>query len=222
MDAGIRGGRQVPLKPVVNEAITIAAKRGVTVTKVLCGHRAGEGVGPGAPGWVAGRDVDLEKAVAGCSTVCEPEVLDAEDPLFILYTSGSTGKPKGVLHTQAGYMIYAATTFKYIFDVKPESDVHFCTADIGWITGHSYLLYGPLANGTHSVLFEGVPTYPSPARLWEVCEKLKAPPVVALVTCGNMNAFSHRPGIPPGDQVLHSPHGPAGAHGIWRVARQQV
>jgi len=135
MDAGVRGGRTVPLKPIVNEAINIAAKRGVAVNKVLCGHRAGEGVGPGAPGWVVGRDVELEKAVAACSNFCEPEVLDAEDPLFILYTSGSTGKPKGVLHTQAGYMVYAATSFKYIFDVKPESDVHFCTADIGWITG---------------------------------------------------------------------------------------
>ena len=99
--------------------------------------------------------------------------MDAEDPLFILYTSGSTGKPKGVLHTQAGDMIYAATTFKYVFDAKPETDIHFCTADIGWITGHSYLLYGPLLNGTHSVLFEGVPTYPTPSRLWETCEKLK-------------------------------------------------
>lgn len=173
VDAGVRGGKKVPLKPVIDQACALVAEKGVVVKRVFCGQRAGGGIGPGAPGWVPGRDIELESGVAKQATECVPEVMDAEDPLFVLYTSGSTGKPKGVLHTQAGYMIYAATTFKYIFDVKPEKDVHFCTADIGWITGHSYLLYGPLANGAHSVLFEGVPTYPSASRLWEVCDKLK-------------------------------------------------
>ena len=121
---------------------------GVKVRTVFCGHRAGPGTGPSVPGWDSSRDVELESSMAQHSNVCNPEVMEAEDPLFILYTSGSTGKPKGVLHTQAGYLIYAATSFKYVFDVKPETDIHFCTADIGWITGHSYLLYGPLANGT--------------------------------------------------------------------------
>ncbi|CAE7581140.1 acsA, partial [Symbiodinium sp. KB8] len=99
--------------------------------------------------------------------------MEAEDPLFILYTSGSTGTPKGVMHTQAGYMVWAATTYKYIFDAKPETDVHFCTADIGWITGHTYSSYAPLLNGAHTVIFEGVPTHPHPGRLWEICEKHK-------------------------------------------------
>jgi len=119
-----------------------------------------------------GRDVWYEEAVANEAAECEPVWLDAEDPLFILYTSGSTGKPKGVLHTTGGYMVYAATTFKYIFDIH-EEDVWWCTADIGWITGHSYIVYGPLATGATSIMFEGVPTYPDAGRFWDVCDKHK-------------------------------------------------
>ncbi len=101
---------------------------------------------------------------------CPPEWMDAEDPLFILYTSGSTGKPKGVLHTTGGYLLYANLTFRWIFDYK-EEDIHFCTADIGWVTGHSYIVYGPLSNGATSLMFEGVPTYPDPGRFWDIVEK---------------------------------------------------
>ncbi|MBL7076420.1 MAG: acetate--CoA ligase [Kiritimatiellae bacterium] len=119
-----------------------------------------------------GRDVWYEEAVADQAAECEPEWVDAEDPLFILYTSGSTGKPKGVLHTTGGYMVYAATTFKNIFDIH-EEDVWWCTADIGWITGHSYIVYGPLATGATSIMFEGVPTYPDAGRFWDVCDKYK-------------------------------------------------
>ena len=119
-----------------------------------------------------GRDVWYEAAVANEPTECEPEWVDAEDPLFILYTSGSTGKPKGVLHTTGGYMVYAATTFKNIFDYQ-EGDIWWCTADIGWITGHSYIVYGPLATGATTVMFEGVPTYPDSGRFWDVCDKYK-------------------------------------------------
>ena len=104
---------------------------------------------------------------------CEPEVLDSEDPLFILYTSGSTGKPKGVVHTQAGYLMYAYQTTKWIFDLKDE-DIHWCTADIGWITGHTYIVYGPLSNGATSLMFESVPTYPKPDRFWEIIEKYQS------------------------------------------------
>jgi acetyl-CoA synthetase len=119
-----------------------------------------------------GRDVWWHEAVDAADATCEPVWLDAEDPLFILYTSGSTGKPKGVLHTTGGYMIYAATTFKYIFDYQ-EGDVWWCTADIGWITGHSYIVYGPLCTGATSIMFEGVPTYPDAGRFWDVCDKYK-------------------------------------------------
>jgi acetyl-CoA synthetase len=119
-----------------------------------------------------GRDVWYEDVMAKADPVCEPEWVDAEDPLFILYTSGSTGKPKGVLHTTGGYMVYAATTFKYIFDYHP-GDVWWCTADIGWVTGHSYIVYGPLANGATSIMFEGVPTYPDAGRFWDVVDKYK-------------------------------------------------
>ncbi|MBC8453522.1 acetate--CoA ligase [PVC group bacterium] len=119
-----------------------------------------------------GRDVWYDEAVANEAAECEPEWVDAEDPLFILYTSGSTGKPKGVLHTTGGYMVWAATTFKYIFDIH-EEDVWWCTADIGWITGHTYIVYGPLATGATSIMFEGVPTYPDAGRFWDVCDKHK-------------------------------------------------
>ena len=120
----------------------------------------------------AGRDVWWHEAMAKADAKCEPEWLDAEDPLFILYTSGSTGKPKGVLHTTGGYMVFAATTFKYIFDYK-DGDTWWCTADIGWITGHTYIVYGPLCTGATSVMFEGVPTYPDAGRFWDVVDKYK-------------------------------------------------
>ncbi|XP_061297425.1 acetyl-coenzyme A synthetase, cytoplasmic isoform X1 [Pezoporus flaviventris] len=122
--------------------------------------------------WTPGRDMWWHELMSGASTDCEPEWCDSEDKLFILYTSGSTGKPKGVLHTVGGYMLYAATSFKYVFDYQPE-DVYWCTADIGWITGHSYITYGPLANGATSVIFEGVPTYPDVGRMWSVVDKYK-------------------------------------------------
>ena len=170
-DAGIRGGRTIPLKSVGDAAIEIAAEQGVEVRCCLVHHRGGEGVGEGVPGWVDGRDVDMDAGMAVASIECEPEPMAAEDPLFILYTSGSTGKPKGVMHTQAGYLVWAATTCRYVFDLDPERDLHFCTADIGWITGHSYIVYGPLANGVHTLMFEGTPTYPDAGRLWQICAK---------------------------------------------------
>ena len=120
----------------------------------------------------AGRDVWYHEAMASADPICEPEWMDAEDPLFILYTSGSTGKPKGVLHTTGGYMVYTATTFKYIFDYK-DGDIWWCTADIGWVTGHSYIVYGPLCSGAISVMFEGIPTYPDAGRFWDVVDKYK-------------------------------------------------
>lgn len=170
-DAGIRGGKPVPLKSIGDAAIELAAEEGVNVRCVLVNHRAGDGIGEGSPGWISGRDVDMEEGMAAQGTTCDPEVMEAEDPLFILYTSGSTGKPKGVLHTQAGYMVHAATTCKYVFDLKPERDLHFCTADIGWVTGHTYIVYGPLSLGVHTLMFEGIPTYPDAGRFWDICDK---------------------------------------------------
>ena len=131
----------------------------------------------------AGRDLWFheEMAAADITTDCPPVPVDAEDPLFILYTSGSTGTPKGVLHTTGGYLLYVHDTVKYVFDLH-DDDVHFCTADIGWITGHSYIVYGPLANGVTSILFEGLPTYPEPDRYWQVVEKHKATTIYTAPT----------------------------------------
>jgi len=171
VDAGFRAGRVIPLKSVADAAIELATSQGVTVRRVFVTHRAGDGVGEGTPGWIDGRDVDMDSGMLESKPDCQPEPMKSEDPLFILYTSGSTGKPKGVLHTQAGYLIWAATTCKYVFDLDPDRDLHFCTADIGWITGHSYIVYGPLANGVHTLMFEGTPTYPDASRFWEICEK---------------------------------------------------
>ena len=170
-DAGLRGGRRIELKSIADDAVTIAASAGIDVRRMFVNHRAGDGVGPDSHGWVEGRDIDLAASMAEQDAECEPEKMGSEDPLFILYTSGSTGKPKGLLHTHAGYMVFAATTCKYVFDLKPERDLHFCTADIGWITGHTYIVYGPLLNRVHTLMFEGTPTYPHPGRLWEVVEK---------------------------------------------------
>jgi acetyl-CoA synthetase len=120
--------------------------------------------------WIKGRDVWYHEAIAKVAADCPPETMDAEDPLFILYTSGSTGKPKGVLHTSGGYLLYAAITHKYVFDYK-EGEIYWCTADVGWVTGHSYIVYGPLANGATTLMFEGVPNYPSASRFWEIIDK---------------------------------------------------
>ncbi|MGR5066003.1 acetate--CoA ligase [Photobacterium sp. DNB22_13_2] len=162
-DEGVRAGRSVPLKKNVDDAL---ANPAVTcVEKVLVLKRTGGNVE-----WDSERDVWWHDATAVASSRCEPEAMNAEDPLFILYTSGSTGKPKGVLHTTGGYLVYATMTFKHVFDYQ-EGEVYWCTADVGWITGHSYLVYGPLANGATTLLFEGVPNYPSTSRMSEVVDK---------------------------------------------------
>ncbi|HHF3067571.1 TPA: acetate--CoA ligase [Vibrio diabolicus] len=162
-DEGVRGGRAVPLKKNVDEALTNPDVK--IINKVLVLKRTG-----GDVEWHEHRDVWWHEATANVSDVCPPEEMKAEDPLFILYTSGSTGKPKGVLHTTGGYLVYAAMTFKYVFDYQP-GETFWCTADVGWITGHTYLIYGPLANGAKTILFEGVPNYPSTSRMSEVVDK---------------------------------------------------
>ncbi len=164
-DEGIRGGRAVPLKDNTDKAIEIAERDGAKVDKVLVVRRTS-----GDVAMKDGRDVWYHEAMAGASADCPPEEMSAEDPLFILYTSGSTGKPKGVLHTTGGYLVYASMTHQYVFDYH-DGDIYWCTADVGWVTGHSYIVYGPLANGAITLMFEGVPTYPSPSRFWEVCDK---------------------------------------------------
>lgn len=158
---GRRGGKSIPLKDIVDEAL----KSTPSVKSVLVATRTDKQVS-----MVAGRDFVLEEEMRGVSADCAAESLDSEDPLFILYTSGSTGKPKGVLHTQAGYLLYVSETHRTVFDYRV-GDVHFCTADIGWITGHSYVVYGPLCNGATTVMFESIPTYPTPARYWEMIER---------------------------------------------------
>ena len=163
-DEGLPGGRFVPLKANADEALHECP----TIKDVIVVQRAGTGkvnMEPGRDTWwheeMAGKDI---------ANYCEPEMMDAEDPLFILYTSGSTGKPKGVLHTTAGYLLFTNLAFKWIFDYH-EEDIHFCTADIGWVTGHSYILYGPLSAGATSLMFEGIPTYPDPGRFWDIVDK---------------------------------------------------
>ena len=160
-DEGLRGGKKIPLKANVDEAL----KKCPDVKKTLVIKRTN-----GEIKWDKARDVWYEEIKDTVSSICEPEPMDSEDPLFVLYTSGSTGKPKGVLHTTAGYLLGAHVSFKYLFGIK-DSDVYWCTADIGWITGHTYILYGPLSNGTTTLMFEGVPTYPSSSRCWEICDK---------------------------------------------------
>ncbi|MEM9332979.1 MAG: acetate--CoA ligase [Pseudomonadota bacterium] len=164
-DEGVRGGKIIPLKKNTDAACEIAEKAGQRVSKVLVVKRTGNDIN-----WVDGRDVWYHEACDEASTDCPPEEMNAEDPLFILYTSGSTGKPKGVLHTTGGYLVWASITHQYTFDYK-EGDIYWCTADVGWVTGHSYIVYGPLANGAITLMFEGVPNYPSNARFWEVCDK---------------------------------------------------
>jgi acetyl-CoA synthetase len=162
-DEGLRGSKHVPLKSNVDTAL----KHCPNVSTVVVVRVTGANIN-----WVEGRDLWYQEETAKVPAECPVESMGAEDPLFILYTSGSTGKPKGVLHTTGGYLLYASITHKYVFDYH-EGDVFWCTADVGWITGHSYIVYGPLANGGISLMFEGVPTYPDAARLWQVCDKHK-------------------------------------------------
>ena len=162
-DEGVRAGRKVPLKTNTDTALT----RCPDVHSVIVYRRTG-----GAVPWQDGRDYWYHELMGGVSADCPPAELDAEDPLFILYTSGSTGKPKGVLHTTGGYLVFVAATHKYVFDYH-DGDIYWCTADVGWVTGHSYIVYGPLANGATTMMFEGVPNYPSPARFWDVVDKHK-------------------------------------------------
>ncbi|MDX1386309.1 MAG: acetate--CoA ligase, partial [bacterium] len=164
-DGLYRGKKEVALKATADEAMEACEAEGHTVKACLVLKRTGQEVA-----MKSGRDQWWEDVVPGQEKRCDPEVMDAEDPLFILYTSGSTGKPKGVLHTTAGYMVYVATTFKYIFAYQP-GDLYWCTADIGWVTGHSYIVYGPLLNGATTFMFEGIPTYPNPDRFWDTIER---------------------------------------------------
>ncbi len=161
-DEGVRGGRPIPLKKNTDEAL---AKVGKGDEKVLVVKHTG-----GQVGWKPERDIWLHEAQEKVSAECPPEEMSAEDPLFILYTSGSTGKPKGVLHTSGGYLVYASMTHQYVFDYH-DGDIYWCTADVGWVTGHSYILYGPLANGATTLMFEGVPNYPTASRFWHVVDK---------------------------------------------------
>ncbi|MDH4555541.1 acetate--CoA ligase [Pseudomonas sp. BN417] len=160
-DEGVRGGKYVPLKQNVDKAL----KDCPNVSSVVVVERT-----QGEIAWVEGRDIWYHEALHGASEDCPPEWVDAEDPLFILYTSGSTGKPKGVLHTTGGYLLGAAMTHKYVFDYH-EGDIYWCTADVGWVTGHSYIVYGPLANAATTLMFEGVPNYPDASRFWQVIDK---------------------------------------------------
>ena len=162
-DEGVRGGRLIPLKGNVDKALESCP----SIEKCIVVRHTG-----GETGWEDGRDVWYHEAMEGASEDCPAEAMGAEDPLFILYTSGSTGKPKGVLHTTGGYMVYASMTHEYVFDYR-DGDIYWCTADVGWITGHSYIIYGPLANGATTLMFEGLPNYPDASRFWQVCDKHK-------------------------------------------------
>jgi len=162
-DEGIRGGKIIPLKKIVDDALINCPN----IKKCIVIKRTGNEVH-----WVEDRDVWYDDVIRTVSNTCEPVEMNAEDPLFILYTSGSTGKPKGVLHTTGGYMVYTSMTHQYIFDYK-KNDVYWCTADIGWVTGHSYIIYGPLSNGATTIMFEGVPNYPDTSRWWQIVDKYK-------------------------------------------------
>ena len=181
-DEGLRGGKKIPLKKNVDEALLKCPN----VKTALVVKRTG-----GEINWDSSRDRWYEDLRDKVNADCEPEPMDSEDPLFILYTSGSTGKPKGVLHTTAGYLLGAHVSFKYLFGINPD-DIYWCTADVGWITGHTYIIYGPLSNGTTSIMFEGIPTYPDSSRCWQICDKFEvnvfytAPTAIrALMAKGN-------------------------------------
>ena len=162
-DEGVRGGKKIPLKAIADDAIAKSS----SIRKTVVVKRTG-----GKVAWDDSRDVWWHDIVDAASADCPPERMDAEDPLFILYTSGSTGQPKGVMHTTGGYIVYVSMTHQYVFDYH-DGDIYWCTADIGWVTGHSYIIYGPLANGATTVMFEGVPNYPTVSRFWQVCDKHK-------------------------------------------------
>ena len=162
-DEGLRGSKRIPLKQNVDQALMQCP----SVHSVIVIKRTGAEVN-----WVENRDVDYHAITARMDSNCEPEPMDAEDPLFILYTSGSTGKPKGVMHTTGGYLLQAAMSHKLVFDYK-DKEIYWCTADVGWVTGHSYIVYGPLANGATTLMFEGIPTYPNASRFWDVIDKHK-------------------------------------------------
>jgi acetyl-CoA synthetase len=164
-DEGLRGGKKIPLKHNTDLAIKIAERDDVVVKKVLVVQRTA-----GKIEWFDERDIWYHEAVAKAEPDCPPAEMNAEDPLFILYTSGSTGKPKGVLHTTGGYLVFTSMTHEYVFDYH-DGDIYWCTADVGWVTGHSYIVYGPLANGATTLMFEGVPNYPTPSRFWDVIDK---------------------------------------------------
>ena len=167
-DGSFRGAKPVPVKVNADKAIKLAAKKGVVVKTCVVVERVGSKI---PVEMISGRDYWWHEEMRKVSSTCEPEIMDAEDPLFILYTSGSTGKPKGVQHNVGGYMIFTSLTHKYIFDYQ-EGDIWWCTADIGWVTGHSYIVYGPLANGSTTIMFEGIPTYPDAGRFWDIVDRL--------------------------------------------------
>ena len=162
-DEGVRGGKIIPLKKITDEALLQCPN----VKKCVVVKRTGNEIN-----WVDDRDVWYDDIILNVSDKYIPEEMNAEDPLFILYTSGSTGKPKGVLHTTGGYIVYASMTHQYIFDYK-KNDIYWCSADIGWVTGHSYIIYGPLSNGATTIMFEGVPNYPDSSRWWQIVDKYK-------------------------------------------------
>ncbi|MDZ7643267.1 MAG: AMP-binding protein [Woeseiaceae bacterium] len=220
-DEGVRGGRKIALKRNVDQAAE--HKDVTTLEKVLVVQNTG-----GDIDWHDDRDVWLHEGEEDVDGDCPCEEMGAEDPLFILYTSGSTGKPKGVLHTTGGYLVYVALTHKWVFDYHP-GDIYWCTADVGWVTGHSYIVYGPLANGAITLMFEGVPNYPSASRFWEVCDKhavnicYTAPTAIrALMRAGDEPVEEDQPQEPaaaghggradqPGSLELVSPRGRAKA-----------
>jgi acetyl-CoA synthetase len=189
-DGCFRGQKFIPIKGISDAAMDICKDKGFDVQNCIMVRRLGEQC-PEKYHWQEGRDLDWHSLMQEQTTDCPPTWMNAEDPLFILYTSGSTGKPKGVLHTVGGYMVYTATTFKYVFDYQP-SDIYWCTADVGWITGHSYIVYGPMLNAATQVIFEGIPTYPDSSRFWQIVDRYKvtsfytAPTAIrALAACGD-------------------------------------
>jgi acetyl-CoA synthetase len=191
-DEQCRGGKNIPLKPAVDEALTLGGTDSIKQRGRLPAHRRRGNMAPG-------RDLWWHDVVANQSESCEPEWVEAEHPLFLLYTSGSTGKPKGVQHSTGGYLLHSILTMKWTFDLKP-SDVFWCTADIGWVTGHTYITYGPLACGGTEIVFEGVPTYPDAGRFWKMIQDHKvnifytAPTAIrSLIKAGEANPdVAHR------------------------------